>query len=150
MTSIPAADRIRLAEALYSLGATVVRRVPRDLSLTAVSTLAALERTGPRRVTELAVLQGVSQPSMTSLVSGLERGGLVERRSDPTDGRAALVALTASGTATLRQRRRAGTESVAELLDQLEEGETEDLLALLPLLDRLRELDDRQRDGAAD
>jgi len=150
VTSIPAADRIRLAEALYSLGATVVRRVPRDLSLTAVSTLAALERTGPRRVTELAVLQGVSQPSMTSLVSGLERGGLVERRSDPTDGRAALVALTASGTATLRQRRRAGTESVAELLDQLEEGETEDLLALLPLLDRLRELDDRQRDGAAD
>lgn len=149
MTSISPTDRQSLAEALYSLGATVVRRVPRDLSLTAVSTLAALERTGPRRVTELAVAQGVSQPSMTSLVTGLERAGYVERHSDPTDGRAALVALTDAGATTLRERRQAGTDSVAGLLDQLGDDESRELLALLPLLQRLRELDDEQRDGAS-
>jgi DNA-binding MarR family transcriptional regulator len=34
---------------------------------------------------------------MGELVASLERGGWVERRSDPTDGRARLVCLTPSG-----------------------------------------------------
>jgi DNA-binding MarR family transcriptional regulator len=147
VASISPTDRLRVAEALYALGATVVRRVPRQISLTAVSTLSTLDRGGPRRVTELAVAQGVSQPSMTSLVSGLERSGYVERRSDPTDRRAALVALTDAGGAALRARRRAGTESVAELLDQLAPDQLEGLAAVLPALQRLRELDESGRDS---
>jgi DNA-binding MarR family transcriptional regulator len=144
VTSISRADRLRLAEALYSLAAAVVRRAPREVSLTAISTLATLDRTGPRRVTELAVVQGISQPSMTSLVSGLERSGYVERRSDPTDKRAALVALTDAGVRTLRARRRAGTDSVSELLDKLSTDDVAALAAVLPSLQRLRELDEDQ------
>jgi DNA-binding MarR family transcriptional regulator len=136
----------QVAEALYALGGTVVRRAPRAVSLTAISTLATLERTGPRRVTELAGVQGVSQPSMTSLVTGLEKAGYVERRDDPTDKRAALVALTDAGTEALRERRRLGTEAVAELLDQLSPDERRVLDTALPVLQRLRELDDEQRE----
>jgi DNA-binding MarR family transcriptional regulator len=149
VTSISPGDRDRVAEALYALSATVLRRVPREVSLTAISTLATLERTGPRRVTDLAVVQGVAQPSMTSLVSTLERAGYVERRSDPSDGRAALVALTAAGSRALGDRRRAGTESVASLVDKLTAEEAARLVAVLPLLQRLRELDEQQREGSS-
>jgi DNA-binding MarR family transcriptional regulator len=142
-------DRHQVAESLYALSATVVRRIPREVSLTAISTLATLERTGPRRITDLAVVQGISQPSTTSLVSTLERAGYVERRRDPSDGRAALVALTAEGRRTLRDRRRAGTESVAALLDKLTPEESARLVAILPVLQRLRELDEQQREGTA-
>ena len=149
VTPISRGERDQVAEAIYALGATVIRRIPREVSLTAISTLSTLERTGSRRITELAVVQGVSQPSMTSLVSTLERAGYVERRSDPSDGRAALVGLTDDGARALRDRRRAGTESVAELIDKLTEAEAGGLLAALPVLHRLRELDQEQREGGS-
>jgi DNA-binding MarR family transcriptional regulator len=135
-----------VAEVLHGLGAAVVRRTPRDVSLTAVATLATLQRTGPRRITDLAVVQGVSQPSMTSLISGLEREGLVERRSDLADGRVALVAITDSGAAALRARRHAGAEAVAELIAKLGADDIGLLEAALPALQRLSELDDEQRE----
>ncbi len=144
VTSISPADRLRVAETLYALGATVVRRAPRQISLTALSTLATLDRTGPRRVTELAVAQGVSQPSMTALVTGLERSGYVERRDDPTDKRAALVELTDAGHAALRERRRGGTDAMAELLDKLPPDDLAALARVLPALQRLRELDEER------
>ena len=149
MASLTPAQRRRAAEALYALGAAVVRRVPRQLSLTAMSTMATLDRSGPRRITDLATVQGISQPSMTSLVSGLERASYVERRRDPSDRRASLVALTDTGARILRERRQAGTESIAGLVDQLSPAEASRLTELLPLLDRLRELDEQQRETQA-
>jgi len=145
-SDLSAADRTQVAEAVYALGATVVRRIPRDMSLTAISTMATLDRTGPRRTTDLAAAQGVAQPSMTSLVNNLEKSGYVERRADPSDGRAALVALTRAGERALGERRRLGTESMAELVDQLSPEEAAQLVAAMPLLRRLRQLDEEQRD----
>ena len=52
---------------------------------------------GGTRLTELAARAGMSHQAMGELVVTLERGGWVERRPDPTDGRARLVCLTASG-----------------------------------------------------
>jgi DNA-binding MarR family transcriptional regulator len=134
------------AGALYGLLATLVRRVPRDLSLTSLATLSALDRTGPRRITDLAVIQGITQPSMTVLVTGLERGGFVTRHSDPADGRVTLVALTAEGLRYLQGRRRAGTDALAQLIAKLPPGEAAALAAAIPALEHLRELDDEQRE----
>src|ERR1700735_2215296 len=92
------------AGALYGLLDTLLRRVPRDLSLTSLATLSTLDRTGPRRITDLAVVEGITQPSMTVLVSSLERGGLVARRRDPADGRVTLVTPTAEGLRYLHSR----------------------------------------------
>jgi len=75
------------AAALYGLLASVARRDPRDLSLTSLATLSTLERTGPRRITDLAAIEGVTQPSMTVLVTALARSGLVVRKTDSTDKR---------------------------------------------------------------
>ena len=80
-------DPRRATEAVYRLSTAVIRYTsqPRQMSLTAASTLSALERRGPHRISELAALQGVAQPSMTVLVGSLEQAGLVARRPDPRD-----------------------------------------------------------------
>ena len=126
-----------LGQALYALGAAVVRRRTRPLGLTALSTLATLERTGPRRVTDLAVAEEVSQPSMTSVVTQLERLGLAERRRDRGDARVVLVAITRAGRQHLRESRRAGAAALTELIDKLDERDAADLSAALPALRRL-------------
>jgi DNA-binding MarR family transcriptional regulator len=46
------------------------------LSLTATATLATLDRSGPSRLTWLAVREGVTQPAMTQLITRLEDAGL--------------------------------------------------------------------------
>lgn len=125
-------ERIAVAEALYRLVSAAVRQQPRQISLTSASTLATVERTGPRRITDLAAIEGVTQPSMTALVTVLERAGLVKRRQDPGDQRVVLVALTAAGTDYLRSRRRAGAEAFARLIDKLPPDETATLLAAAP------------------
>ena len=91
-------QRAAIGTALYALVVEAMRRIPRTMSLTSLSTLATLERTGPRRITDLAVIEGVTQPSMTTLVKVLERDGMVDRRGEPGDGRVALVAVTKAGS----------------------------------------------------
>ena len=86
---------------------------------------------------------------MTALVSVLERAGLVERRGDPADKRVALVALTAAGADLLRARRRAGAEAFVQLIDKLPPGEAAALVAAIPALRHLRELDTERR-GSGD
>jgi DNA-binding MarR family transcriptional regulator len=134
------------ARALYGLLATLLRRAPRDLSLTSLATLSTLDRTGPRRITDLAVVEGITQPSMTVLVTSLERGGLVARRRDPADGRVTLVTPTAEGLRYLQSRRRAGTDALAKLIDKLAPGEAAALAAAIPALQHLQDLDNEQRD----
>src|SRR5271155_6157862 len=102
------AGRAAAGAALYGLVSGAVRRIPRELSLTSASTLATLERTGPRRITDLAVIEGVTQPAMTVLVRVLEQSGLVERSGDPTDKRVALVAVTGARATSVPDRRRGG------------------------------------------
>ena len=141
-------DRAAAGEALYGLVAAVLQRGPRDMSLTSLATLATLDRTGPRRLTDLAFTEKMAQPSMTALVSVLERAGLAERRGDPADKRVALVWLTAAGSDLLGARRRAGAEAIVQLIDKLPPGEAAALAAAIPALRHLRELDTERRDPA--
>src|SRR5882757_11078895 len=134
------AERHDIGEALHALGTAVVRARSRELSLTAASTLATLERTGPRRLTDLAVNEGVTQPSMTAVVTQLEDLGLAERRRDPGDGRVVLVAITRAGKQYLRSMRRAGASVFTALIDKLAEEDVAALIAALPALRHLLEL----------
>jgi DNA-binding MarR family transcriptional regulator len=71
------------------------------LSGSAAMLLNRLVHEGPARLTTLACLEGISQPAMTQMIQRLERQGLVQRSSDPDDGRAAVVALAADGRVKL-------------------------------------------------
>jgi DNA-binding MarR family transcriptional regulator len=138
-------EGVAVGRALQGLLATAVRSQPRDMSLTSLSTLSTLEQTGPRRITDLAAGEGVAQPSMTALVSTLERSGLVERRADPNDRRVVLVALSAVGLDYIRTRQRAVVEVFALLVDQLPADQTDALISAIPALTRLQELDEEGR-----
>lgn len=133
----------QMGEALLGLTSLVVRERPRDLSLTALSTMATLERCGPKPLTHLAVYEGITQPSMTALVTHLEALGLAERRRDPTDGRVALVALTEEGAQYQRSARRGFFDRLSSLIEQLESEESAVLKAATPVLEHLLVLADR-------
>lgn len=61
---------------------------------------------GPQRASELAAAVGVSRPTLTSLVDGLEQAGLVRRTPVATDRRGIQLELTAAGReATYRAER---------------------------------------------
>jgi DNA-binding MarR family transcriptional regulator len=75
------------------------------LSPARFSLLATLRYRGPQNVSMLAELEGISQPTATKLVNGLERDGLVLRAADPADGRGRLVRLTPAGRALIRRAR---------------------------------------------
>jgi DNA-binding MarR family transcriptional regulator len=111
-----------------------------DLTHSEASTLARLERGGPTSPGSLAEEERVRPQAMTTTLAGLEAKGYVVRRSDPADGRRAIVTLTELG-AEVRNGRR--TESVRRLehalTTTLDEVEITDLAAVLPLLGRVAE-----------
>jgi len=110
---------------------------PPGLSLTAAAALTTLERSGPRRLTELAAAEGVSQPAMTQLVGRLEASGLVERSADPEDGRVVRVQLTDAGRDLVARRRAARGERLSGLLAALSPADQEALAAALPAINKL-------------
>jgi len=134
-----------IATAIDGLVALAIRGGPRDISLTAAAALATLERGGPCRLTDLAEIEGVAQPSMSTLVTGLERSGLAERRASPDDGRVVLVTLTPAGADYLTARRQARAGRLAELIRLLPADQAAALAAAVPAMTSLRDLQARRR-----
>ena len=86
--------------AMVELGADTMWRHLTDrgqLSASATLVLNRLNREGPMRLTALAEAEGASQSGMTQLVQRMERQGLLERCSDPGDGRASVVVIGDAG-----------------------------------------------------
>ena len=110
---------------------------PDGLSLTAAATLATLERSGPRRLTALAVQEGVTQPAMTQLIARLQDSGLVSREADEQDGRAVQVRLTGQGREMLARRRAVRAGRLAAIVARISPEDQAALAAALPAIDTL-------------
>lgn len=115
-----------------------------EISRTEAGVMGALfER--PRRITELAAHEGVTQPGITVLVNRLERRGWVERQPDATDARAVLVRLTRPGHQVVEGLRVEYRALLHEELATLPDGDVEALARAVDILDelieRLRERD---------
>ena len=89
------------------------------------------------RVTDLAHAEGVSQPSMTQLVTRMESDGLVGRQPAADDRRSILVTLTEHGHTVLEQRRARRTALLQQLVAELDADERATITAALPALERL-------------
>ncbi|MEV6924932.1 MarR family transcriptional regulator [Dactylosporangium sp. NPDC051485] len=137
-TARTALDPARLTVAVERLFSLLRQgNPPNDISLTAASTLRRLEREGPRRLTELATAEGVTQPAMTQLVQRLEREGLADRAADPADGRVVLVQVTPAGIELLERRRAVRAAHMASLLEDVTDEDEALIAAALPALERL-------------
>jgi DNA-binding MarR family transcriptional regulator len=104
---------------MIALGTDTLWRylVDRDeLSASAALVMNRLSREGPMRLTALAEAEGASQSGMTQLVQRMERQGLLERWSDPDDGRASLVMLGEGGRKFWDARNDVLRQRVAALL----------------------------------
>ncbi|UQS21671.1 MarR family transcriptional regulator [Amycolatopsis thermalba] len=123
---------------VFRLYYLVRRLTPRhQLTLTQGSVLSELVHGGPRRMSALAELEGVRQPSMTDLVRRLERLGLVSRRPDPDDRRAVLIEATSSGARYMTALITAREEFLRERLTALDPADRDAIDAALPALRRL-------------
>jgi DNA-binding MarR family transcriptional regulator len=109
-----------------------------ELSLPETSALKRLEGGGPTTVTALARGEQISVQSMGATLSGLEARGLIERRPDPTDGRRAVLSITAAGLEMVGNKRNARTVQLAQALSGgFTPSELRQLMAAAPLIERL-------------
>jgi DNA-binding MarR family transcriptional regulator len=120
--SIEAADRFHSA-AIHAL-----RHVRREDPATGVppaqlSALSVLVFGGPRTLGELAAAEQVRPPTMTRIVHGLEREGLVRRARDPHDGRVHRLHATPKGRRVMQQGRERRVANLATLLGRLSSRE---------------------------
>ncbi|PJJ62147.1 MarR family winged helix-turn-helix transcriptional regulator [Compostimonas suwonensis] len=96
--------------------------------------LSALRRAGtPYELSPKALLQQtlVSSGTMTNRIDRLVGRGLVERRTDPNDGRGILVTMTGQGLTRVDAAITRLVDAEAELLDVLSSTDQDRLAALL-------------------
>ncbi|WP_248924192.1 MarR family winged helix-turn-helix transcriptional regulator [Paenibacillus hamazuiensis] len=110
------------------------------LSFTTLSVLHTLSRKSPMRLTELTANEQITQPAITQLVTRLERDGLVERRSDPNDGRVVQVHITARGANVIDSRRLDRIAQLSKFMEGLTPEEKQAIASAIPALRRLVEL----------
>ena len=111
---------------------------PRELTPSQTAVISRLGKEGPASTSDLAAAERVRPQSMASILTGLDRLGLIERRPDPDDGRRQLVSLSRTGHDLLDDRRRAGSEWLTRAMeDRLDEAERRSVIEAMALLERL-------------
>jgi DNA-binding MarR family transcriptional regulator len=105
------------------------------LSMARTKVLRRLHEQGPTRQSVLAAEFELSPHSITDIVDGLERLGLAERRPDPADRRAKLVAITDAGEASLDVANATWERLLTQIFGALGEEDRATLLRLLGSLD---------------
>src|SRR5882672_7940263 len=113
-----------IADRLHSAAIHLLRRLrveDRALGLTGprASALSVIVFRGPIAMGALADAEQVRAPTITRLVDGLERRGLVRRVTDSADGRVHLVEATAAGKRLLQKGRARRVERLTQGVVQL-------------------------------
>jgi DNA-binding MarR family transcriptional regulator len=114
----------------------LLRQVDAELSRTELGLLRTLSD-GPRRITELAELEGLAQPTTTILIKQLEQEGLVQRERRSDDGRVVLVDLTESGRVALQDYRKRIREEIGAYLADFSDEQIDQLTAATETLAQL-------------
>src|SRR3954452_8879700 len=141
------ATRTTIAELASQLRPALLRltrivrnqRVDMSVTLTQLSAMATLRKSGAMSAGELANHERVQPPSMTKVLANLEERGLVRREVHPTDRRQAIIAITDAGTALLDSERRSRDAWLTRRLGTLTTEERALLQRVVPILDKLAE-----------
>jgi DNA-binding MarR family transcriptional regulator len=143
--AVPTTDRdlgAALVDAVWGLR-RVTRRVVREsfpepaLPPSEAELLAAVSRAKGTSVNDVAQALQLAPNTVSTLVGRLVQAGLLERRPDPADRRAARLHLTVAGHARVRQFRRHREDVLERALGTLAADERHALAAALPALRRL-------------
>lgn len=113
-----------VADRLHSAALHLLRRLRTEddalgVSPPRLSALSVVAYGGPTPIGALATAEGVTAPTMSRLVDGLERDGLVARAPDPDDARGVLVRATPKGQRILAKGRSHRVQALAGGLGRL-------------------------------
>ncbi|WP_067563610.1 MarR family winged helix-turn-helix transcriptional regulator [Nocardia acidivorans] len=138
-TSVADPDQLTEAAELYHSIGRLLRLLRHSgdlgqLSPGAASALATVARGGPMRLSDLANTERVSAPTMSRMVTGLEKGGYIVREADPEDGRAQLLSATARAHDLVTGLTSARIQRFAAAMSKLDAAQREALMASLGTL----------------
>jgi DNA-binding MarR family transcriptional regulator len=140
--SVITSSRREAADRTHSAAIHLLRRVREvdakamALSPARASALSVLVFGGPRSLTELAEAEQVTAPTMSKLVTGLERERLVRRYPDVNDARAIRLEATAKARRTLERGRARRLDLLERLLSDATDQEIEALRVAAETVER--------------
>jgi DNA-binding MarR family transcriptional regulator len=105
-----------------------------DLSIPQFRTLRFIQRNPDSSLSALAWHLGLMLPSVSKLVDGLVKEGLVLRQESPSDRRRLILALTAEGEAIVNTARANAQTGLAKALERLNSAELETVHQAMLLL----------------
>jgi len=131
-----------LADRLHSAAIHLLRRARQQDAASRqaparLSALSVLVFGGPMTLGQLATAEQIKPPTMTRIVSGLEREGLAERSPDAADERRVRVRATAKGERLLQQARQRRIQALATQLSNLSPADLRALHRAAGLLEKI-------------
>jgi DNA-binding MarR family transcriptional regulator len=138
----PPPDPASVADRVHSAAIHLLRRLRKQdeksgLSAARVSALSVLVFSGPVTIGQLAEAEQVSAPTMTRLVVGMQREGLLKRDPDAHDRRVVWIRATPRGARILREARRRRVLTLARQLESLDPEELRVLARAARIFERL-------------
>lgn len=131
-----------LADQLHSAAIHLLRQLRKEddasgLSAPRLSALSVAVFGGPLTLGQLAAAEQVKPPTMTRIVTGLEKDGLVRRIGDPRDRRLTRIKATTKGQKVLAAGRARRVEKLAAAVRALRGSELADLTRGVHLLQEI-------------
>jgi DNA-binding MarR family transcriptional regulator len=131
-----------VADRLHSAAIHVLRHARKEDVLAGegparLSALSVLIFAGPMALGELATAEQVKAPTMSRIVAGLKRSGLVKIETEAKDARRIRVSATAKGRQLLQLARIRRIRRLAKTLSGLKETELRTLVRGAELIERV-------------
>jgi len=138
----PEARAEAIADRLHSAAIHLLRHLRKEddasgLSAPRLSALSVVVFGGPLTLGQLAAAEQVKPPTMTRIVTGLEKDGLVQRIGDVRDRRLTRIQATAKGQKVLAAGRARRIEKLAAAVRRLGGGELAELTRGVQLLEEI-------------
>ncbi|HEY6538665.1 MAG TPA: MarR family winged helix-turn-helix transcriptional regulator [Candidatus Dormibacteraeota bacterium] len=110
-----------------------------QLTPTQLSVLGAVAQRGPIGLAELSQLEGINPTMLSRIVAKLGGVGLLSRRVDAFDGRAATVRATEQGRRLYRRIQAERNDVLGQCLEELPSSLRRQLVEAIPALEALAE-----------
>jgi DNA-binding MarR family transcriptional regulator len=101
-----------------------------------LSALSVLVFGGAKTLGELAAAERVKPPTMSRIVAGLKRSGLVKTAGDSKDARRIRISVTQKGEKILQEARRRRIQALANAISNLTDAELETLRRSAELIEQ--------------
>lgn len=142
LRELPLRPPEQAADRLHSAAIHLLRSLRRQdarlgVGPAGLSVLSVLVFGGPKTIGELAEIEQVKAPTMSRIVSTLERWSLVERLADAQDRRRIVVHPTPSGRTVMKRGRANRVHELASRIERLPEAEIALLVRVAELIERI-------------